>query len=189
MSNKVIKTRKTRKTSKTSKTSKKGNINKWKDVLDEWKNGNHFKYPSRIRGNFHWNTSVLKNGGDIKYKESFKINKKLPNKQDKKEFQDHIKKSKNKYVTAFPNLSGDTMLVVPMPRNGKNYATLKHFSDNAPAVQQKEFWKKVSDLAHQQMKKHKSVWISTHGLGVSYLHVRICNTPKYYFDKVLEKNN
>jgi len=32
MSKKVIKTRKTR---KTSKTSKKGNINKWKDVLDE----------------------------------------------------------------------------------------------------------------------------------------------------------
>jgi hypothetical protein len=23
-------------------------------------------------------------------------------------------------------------------------------------------------------------WLSTHGLGVYHLHVRICNSPKYY---------
>lgn len=30
------------------------------------------------------------------------------------------------------------------------------------------------------LKKHNKVWISTHGTGVPYLHVRIDTTPKYY---------
>ena len=36
----------------------------------------------------------------------------------------------------YKNLSKDTMLVVPMPVSGKNYATLKDFIDNAPEIQQ-----------------------------------------------------
>ena len=70
-----------------------------------------------------------------------------------------------------------------MPRAGKNYATLKDFCDNAPIIQQKEFWKLVAKIAKREMKKHKKVWVSSHGLGVPYLHVRICQSPKYYFEK------
>ena len=88
-----------------------------------------------------------------------------------------------KYATSFPNLSGDTVLVVPMPKQGKSYATLKDFVDNAPKKQQQELWCLVAKEAKKQVKKFGKVWISTHGLGVPYIHVRIASQPKYYFSK------
>jgi hypothetical protein len=77
--------------------------------------------------------------------------------------------------------------VVPIPRAGKNYATLFDFCANAPIVQQQEFWKRVAEVSRKQMKKFKKVWVSTHGLGVPYLHVRISDSPKYYFSEALSK--
>jgi len=151
----------------------------WNDVLTGWKNGIPFTYPADIKYRFEWNTSVLKTGKE-EYKEKFKINKNLPTVQNFYEFQEYIAKSKNKYVTSFPNLNGDTMLIVPMPYTGKNYATLKDFIDNAPQIQQQEFWKEVARVARKCMKKG-DVWISVHGMGVHYTHVRISYSPKYYF--------
>ena len=81
---------------------------------------------------------------------------------------------------SFPNLSGDTVLVVPTPRRGKAYTTLREFMAHAPAEQQRELWKEVARQARKALKKHACLWISTHGLGVAYLHVRICTHPKYY---------
>ena len=104
----------------------------WSDKLQEWSNGEFFKYPLRYKSKFQWNTSVLKNNGNCIYKESFKINKELPKKQDFKSFKEYIVKSKNKYVVSFKNPSKDTLLIIPMPRVGKNYATIKDFCDNAP---------------------------------------------------------
>ena len=72
-----------------------------------------------------------------------------------------------------------------MPKNRKSYATLKDFTDNAPKKQQQELWKLVAKEAKKQSKKFGKVWISTHGLGVPYLHVRISSKPKYYFSKTL----
>ena len=164
---------------------------KWKDVLNYWKKGEFHTYPKRYEGTrnkFLWNTSVLKNNGNTIFKEKYKINKELPVRQNYKAFKEHIQKSKHKYVTSFPNLNGDTILVVPMPRAGKSYATFKDFVDNAPKIQQQEFWKKVATIAEKQMKKFGSVWVSAHGLGVPYLHIRVCSMPKYYFDKDLAKN-
>ncbi len=164
---------------------------KWKDVLNYWKKGEFHTYPKRYEGTknkFLWNTSVLKNNGNTIFKEKYKINKELPVRQNYKAFKEHIQKSKHKYVTSFPNLNGDTILVVPMPRAGKSYATFKDFVDNAPKIQQQEFWKKVSTIAENQMKKFGSIWVSAHGLGVPYLHIRVCSMPKYYFDKDLAKN-
>jgi hypothetical protein len=160
---------------------------KWDSILNEWSAGNYYNYPIRLTKRFQWNTSVLKNNGNVVFKEKYKINKELPTKQSHKAFNEHIKKSKNKYVTSFPNLNGDTILVVPIPRPGKNYATLKDFVDNAPKMQQKEFWKKVAIVAETQMKKFGSVWVSAHGLGVPYLHIRVCSIPKYYFDTTMAK--
>lgn len=163
---------------------------KWIDILNNWKRGIYPTYPSRYEGTknkFLWNTSVLKNNGNTIFKEKYKINKELPVKQNYKAFKEHIQKSKDKYSTSFPNLNGDTILVVPMPRSGKNYATFKDFVDNAPKIQQKEFWKKVATIAEKQMNKFGKVWISAHGLGVPYLHIRICSMPKYYFSKDLSK--
>ena len=155
----------------------------WNDILQQWLSGEYFKYPSKINTKFFWNTRCLENNGNITFEQTFKESLELPIKQNAKSFLENINKSKNKYVTYFPNLGKDTILVVPMPRAGKNYATLKDFCDNAPKIQQKEFWKMVAIIAKEEMKKHKKVWVSSHGLGVSYLHIRISQSPKYYFEK------
>ena len=159
----------------------------WKEVLENWENGVPLKYPKKVKGKFLWNTSVLKNNGNVEYKQVFRTNAKLPFTQNKKDFQEKINKSQNKYVVSFLNLSKDTILVVPMPVDGKNYATLRDFIDNSPKIQQQEFWKKVAELATTLMNEKGKVWISVHGLGVSYTHVRISTSPKYYFSNELKK--
>ena len=78
------------------------------------------------------------------------------------------------------------MLVIPMPILGKNYATLRDFIDNAPEIQQQEFWKHVAEVAKNFMKEKGKVWLSVYGLGVVYTHVRISTRPKYYFDNELK---
>jgi hypothetical protein len=159
----------------------------WSDVLSNWEKGVTLKYPKNVKGRFQWNTSVLKNDGKVPYKQTFRTNNKLPQNQNIKAFEEYIKKSQNKYVVSFPNLSKDTMLVVPMPVRGKNYATLRDFIDNASEIQQQEFWKKVAEVAKEFMREKGKVWISVHGLGVDYTHVRISSSPKYYFDNQLKK--
>ena len=159
----------------------------WSDVLTNWENGVVLKYPKNVKGRFQWNTSVLKNDGKVPYYQRFRTNHKLSESQNKKDFEEHFKSSQNKYVVSFPNLSKDTMLVVPMPVRGKNYATLRDFIDNASEIQQQEFWKKVAEVAKKFMNEKEKVWISVHGLGVDYTHVRISTTPKYYFDNELKK--
>ncbi|MAF35866.1 hypothetical protein CL622_01990, partial [archaeon] len=61
-------------------------------------------------------------------------------------------------------------------------AHIKSFIDNASITQQKAFWKQVVKTAKKQLKMYDHIWISTHGLGVPYLHVRISNKPKYYYN-------
>lgn len=157
----------------------------WNDVLTDWENGVVLKYPKNVKGKFQWNTSVLKNDGKVAYLQTFRTNNKLAQRQNKKDFQEHFKNSQDKYVVSFPNLSKDTMLVVPMPVRGKNYATLRDFIDNASEIQQQAFWKKVAEVAKKFMNEKGKVWISVHGLGVDYTHVRISSSPKYYFDNDL----
>jgi hypothetical protein len=157
----------------------------WKEVLANWENGIILQYPKQLKGRFQWNTSVLKNDGNVEYRQVFRTNNKLPSTQNKKDFEEHIKKSQNKYVCSFPNLNQDTMLIVPMPIRGKNYATLRDFIDNASELQQQHFWQKVAKVAKEFMHEKGKVWISVHGLGVEYTHVRISSSPKYYFDKEL----
>ena len=58
---------------------------------------------------------------------------------------------------------------------------------NASKVQQEELWKLVAKEAKKMLKKYDNIWISTQGLGVNYLHVRICSFPKYYEKSKLQK--
>ena len=85
---------------------------------------------------------------------------------------------------SFYNKSKDTLLIIPIPYNEKEYITIKDFIDNAPIIQQKEFWKFASEEIKNILKTEKEIYISTHGLGVSYFHLRLCNSAKYYHTKL-----
>jgi hypothetical protein len=79
------------------------------------------------------------------YLEKYIINTLFDNlKEDYSPFQKYINESNNKYVISFPNLSGDTILIIPMPRKDKQFATIKDFIDNASLYQQKVFLEKSS---------------------------------------------
>ena len=55
---------------------------KWNNVLDNWLSGVPFTYPKRLKKKFEWNTSSLSQGGDSVFQENYKVNAKLPDKQD-----------------------------------------------------------------------------------------------------------
>jgi hypothetical protein len=53
---------------------------------------------------------------------------------------------------------------------------------NASPALISELWRKVADTAVNKMKSEPDadIYISTSGMGVSWLHVRIDSRPKYY---------
>ena len=57
----------------------------WNQILKSWEDGNPFEYPNASLNNkFQWNTSVLKNNGNVEFKQKFKANKQLPDKHNTK---------------------------------------------------------------------------------------------------------
>lgn len=154
---------------------------KWKDKLKEWSKGKVLKYPTKINKPFFYETSFISSNYEEEYKEKFIESDLFDNmKQNYKLFKKYIIKSKNKYVITFFNLSKTSLLIIPYPKQNKKFTTLKHFIDNSTQLQQKKFWKKVSNSIKKMLKIYKKVWVSTHGTGVPYLHIRIDTIPKYY---------
>lgn len=155
----------------------------WKNKLEQWKKGIPLKYPSKLKNRFFYETSQLVDNNSI-YQDKFIINKKLDKmEQDYSAFIKYINDSKNKYITSFYNLSKTSYLIIPMPKKGKKFTTIKDFIDTASKTQQKEFWKKTYKIIIFYLNKKKKIYISTHGLGVPYFHLRIDTIPKYYVTK------
>lgn len=99
---------------------------------------------------------------------------------DRRAFADRLDAAGGQDVIAFPNLGGDAVLVVPCPVSRADaYAHLAAFVRRAPAAQIDHFWAKVGDAALARV-SDAPTWISTAGMGVPWLHVRLDTTPKYY---------
>lgn len=83
-------------------------------------------------------------------------------------------------VAAFQNLSGDAFLVVPRPTGPTAaYGHLAAFARHGPAAQIHAFWQAVGRELAQRLTE-RPVWLSTAGMGVPWLHVRLDSRPKYY---------
>jgi len=83
-------------------------------------------------------------------------------------------------VSSFPNLRGDAQLVVPAPKSDDvDYAHIAKFVKSASLTEYHDFWKRVGKEYSQKIGVKKK-WLSTSGLGVHWLHVRIDSRPKYY---------
>jgi hypothetical protein len=97
---------------------------------------------------------------------------------DQRAFQEYF--ATDKTVADFLNLGKDAHLLVPMPIGDAScYAHLAQFVRQAPAAQQDEFWKRVGELYGAGLNE-QPLWLSTAGLGVSWLHLRLDSRPKYY---------
>ena len=99
---------------------------------------------------------------------------------DPSAFSKHFSSSPSTQIVTFENLGGDATLVVPAPFAGADYYThLANFLRNAPEMQSNALWRSVG-LALKTRLSKVPVWLSTAGMGVSWLHVRIDSRPKYY---------
>jgi len=82
-------------------------------------------------------------------------------------------------VIEFSNLGGDATLVVPCPRGPLSaYAQLSTFVREAPDDQQHQLWTLVGAALERRLGA-QPVWLSTSGLGVYWLHIRLDSAPKY----------
>jgi hypothetical protein len=91
-------------------------------------------------------------------------------------------KSTSNFVATFPNLGGDAMLVAPEQiAASSSYAHLAAFVRSAPQAQQHELFQTLGHAIDDFLCKYDGrIWISTSGLGVAWLHVRLDTYPKYY---------
>jgi len=86
-------------------------------------------------------------------------------------------------VGAFPNLGGDAIMVLPGPIDTRSgYGHLLSFLNTAPTSQLHSFWQLVGESAVRRL-GHQPLWLNTAGGGVSWLHVRLDDKPKYYVYK------
>jgi hypothetical protein len=83
-------------------------------------------------------------------------------------------------VVSFYNLGKDACLIVPCPiASPEVYRHLGTFVRQAPEEQKHKLWKMVGTEMTRNLGK-VPIWLSTAGAGVSWLHVRIDQRPKYY---------
>lgn len=104
---------------------------------------------------------------------------------DTKTFESYFKNSSD--VVQFPNLGGDAHLIVPCPvADEAVYTQIGNFVREAPDCQIQNLWKSVGKemLNHVQQDPR---WLSTSGLGVYWLHIRIDSVPKYYQTEAYKK--
>ena len=85
-----------------------------------------------------------------------------------------------KSVIAFENLGRDAELIVPCPVAEQNvYAHFAAFIRGAPESQKHDLFVTMADSLSRRIKSQPT-WVSTSGLGVYWLHIRLDTRPKYY---------
>lgn len=87
-------------------------------------------------------------------------------------------------IIHFHNKSGDCLLICPTYNcnyEKKNYAHIGLFMKSKNNEQKIQLIQTMLITYYNQLKEtpNKFKWLSTHGLGVPWLHVRIDNSPKY----------
>jgi hypothetical protein len=104
----------------------------------------------------------------------------LARRPDPEAFAEHFSAGSEQGVVEFRNLVGDAIMVVPCAlAEPSAYGHLAAFVRQAPESQQHALWQSVGEAMARRIGS-KPVWLSTAGAGVSWLHVRLDDRPKYY---------
>lgn len=153
-------------------------VNTWNDMIIAWEAG---KQLPDVKGSIYWETFVANAGGESPYRVKTKsASRALPLSlaADANDFKEHMKSRKTP-VSFLSKGKPPTLLVVP-PDTGKNFSHLGTFYKNSTLCERRALWKKVVTELERKLKKGEKVYVSTHGTGVSWLHIRLSSTPKYY---------
>ena len=96
-----------------------------------------------------------------------------------------INHNNNNNIIITKSLSMDTTLIIPNINSKNNYADIYNFLDpnNNNLVDIdiiSKFWENTASQIILELNSKKKIWISTSGLAVHWLHLRISESPKYY---------
>ncbi len=96
-------------------------------------------------------------------------------------FEQELRRAEGMSAT-FPNLGGDAELVVPRPvGRPEAYPHLARFVRDGPAEQVDAVFVALGDaIAEWRRRRRGRLWVSTSGLGVPWVHLRLDRRPKYY---------
>ncbi len=99
---------------------------------------------------------------------------------DPRPFADRFAACGNQPVIAFQNLGGDALLIVPTPQGPLSaYPHLARFLRDAAKDQVRALWQTAARTVRDSL-DDRPRWLSTSGLGVTWLHLRLDTRPKYY---------
>ena len=161
----------------------------WSDVVDRWQNDQSFRrffvsvlveapFPA-----YFWETPPVT---DATINREFEFvlvdSQQLADvRTDQQAFANHFASAQpGASVIDFSNLGGDATLVVPCPCGPLSaYSQISTFARRAPDDQQHQLWTSVGATLERQLGA-QPVWLSTSGLGVYWLHIRLDSAPKYY---------
>ena len=93
--------------------------------------------------------------------------------------------SDNHLSFSMKSYSGNT-LIIPNYMKGTpcvNYLNISNFLKNSLDEQIVDLFYLISDNLKKEINSGKTVWLSTHGLGIPWLHIRIDYYPTYYSHK------
>jgi hypothetical protein len=102
------------------------------------------------------------------------------------QFSAQMEANKGAVASSFFNLGRDAVLIVPNPdKRLEDEASYRHLANfcRIPLVDlTRGFWSKVGKVMLEQLESEpgRPLWLSTSGLGVYYLHMRVDTVPKYY---------
>merc|ERR1712232_1075927 len=105
---------------------------------------------------------------------------------DPSDFSEHIGDLHGQEVARhFPNSKGDCTLVSPARAvdNREVYGHIGAFLRHAPEAQREAQWRQLGEAIHTRLSSSppsESVWVSTAGGAVPWLHMRVDSAPKYY---------
>ncbi len=95
-------------------------------------------------------------------------------------FSEYFAAPNTESTASFSSLGGDATLIAPGPGIGTVAgAHLLTFVRQAPAKNVAELWRLVGASVREELSE-RPLWLSTSGLGVYWLHVRLDSVPKYY---------
>ncbi len=83
-------------------------------------------------------------------------------------------------IVSFRSLGGDALLIAPMPCEPlAACAHMAAFVRKASRTQVQELWHETGRAMLETL-SDQNLWLSTSGLGVAWLHIRLDSYPKYY---------
>ena len=156
-------------------------------VLDCWQNDAAFRsFFTRILADspftaFRWETPLITASTASRPFEFVLLDSPgLAREPDAGAFAEHFSGAAPEGIVEFLNLGKDAIMVVPCPGASLSaYSHLGAFVRQAPDPQIHALWRRVG-AAMQRRLGARPVWLNTAGAGVSWLHVRLDDRPKYY---------